>query len=80
MVVLFFSILRDLILLPKVVALINIPAKCRSVPFSPHSHQPFVCVINDCHFDWSGVESQCHLDLHFLYGKGCSCIGHLSSF
>jgi hypothetical protein len=59
----------------------------RAVPFSPASSPAFVVdrVIDDSHFDWSEVESQCSFDLHFPYGQGCQTflhmfIGHLYIF
>jgi hypothetical protein len=41
-----------------------------------------VCVIDNRYSNRGGVNSQCHFDLHFLYGQGCWValhifIGHL---
>jgi hypothetical protein len=54
------------------VVLIYIPINGVEVIFPPTSLPAFVvCVIDDSHFDWDEVESQCRLDLHFLYGQHC---------
>jgi hypothetical protein len=68
------------------VALIYIPTNSVEV-FLSTSSPAFVVdrIIDDSHFDWGEVESQCSFDLHFPYGQGCRTflhvfIGHLYIF